>query len=208
MGVLTEQQQAWWLAMEEAIVSDLVDLGERGFAVDAVSYRRGWTDDPRVRVRAGVADALERAREALPAGHTFKIYDGWRPWALQQRCAERAETAIRRRYPDWTDEQVAAHVRRMAPPIRVVPRLDSHRYGGAVDLTLLGADANELDMGVPVSHNTDSRADLLHYHLRDDLAPEQRAFRDHRTLLIRAMSIGGFEPYLPEFWHWGYKQDL
>ncbi|MFW6146388.1 MAG: M15 family metallopeptidase [Planctomycetota bacterium] len=208
MGILTEQQRAWWIAMEDAIVDDLVDLGERGFAVDHVCCRRGWTDDPRVLVRSGVADALERAREALPVGHTFKVCDGWRPWALQQRCAERAEAAIRQGHSDWTDEQVDAHVQRMAPRLRVVPRLDSHRYGGAVDLTLLGPDADELNMGVPVSHNTDSRADLLHYHLRDDLTAEQRTYRDNRTLLIRAMSIGGFDPYLAEFWHWGYKKDL
>ena len=208
MGILTEQQRAWWIAMEDAVLADLVDLGERGFAIDAVCFRRGWTDDPRVRVRSGVADALERARYALPAGHTFKVYDGWRPWALQQRCAERAETAIRQSHADWTDEQVAAHVQRMAPRIRVVPRLSSHRYGGAVDLTLLGPGAEDLDMGVPVSHNTDSRADLLHYHLRGDLTPEERAFRDNRTLLIRAMGIAGFDPYLAEFWHWGYKGDL
>ena len=208
MGLLTDKDDAWWIAMEDRIAAELVDLADFGFLIDHTCFREGWTDDPRVLLRRGVAEALQKARDTLPQGHNFKVLDGWRSWAIQQRCAERAEGRIRKAHPDWADQQVADQVWRMAPPIRVVPRLGSHRYGGAVDVTVVGRDGKELNMGVPVSHCTSSEADLLHYHLRDDLTAEENSYRDNRSILIRAMSSAGFDPYLAEFWHWNYKNDL
>jgi D-alanyl-D-alanine dipeptidase len=202
---LSESDRAWWIGLEERVVADLVDLGERGFLVDHVCWRRGWTDDPRVLLRRSAAEGLERARDALPAGHNLKVFDGWRPWPVQQRCAERAEGQIRAAHPDWPPEQVAAQVWRMAPPARVVPRLASHRYGGAVDVTVVAADGAELEMGVAVNHCTDERSDLLHYHLRDDLSAAEAGYRANRGVLIRAMASGGYGPYLAEFWHWDYR---
>jgi len=208
VGILTERDAAWWIAMEEQVSAHLVDLADYGFVVDHSCLRHGWTDDPRVLLRRRAAEALVRARDTLPDGCNFKVFDGWRPWAIQQRCADQAEAQIRDAHPEWSEARVAEHVARMAPRIRIVPHLGSHRYGGAVDLTIVGPDGAELDMGVPVDYCTGPEADLLHYHLMPDLGDAERLCRENRSMLISAMAAGGFDPYLPEFWHWGYRGDL
>ncbi|MBN2583481.1 MAG: hypothetical protein JXL80_10460 [Planctomycetes bacterium] len=208
MGIMTERDRQWWIAMEEQVREHLVDLADYGVVIDHRCFQEGWTDDPRILLRRRAAEALVVARDALPAGHNFKVLDGWRPWEIQQRCADHAEAEIRAAHADWSETQVAEHVARMAPRIRVVPRLASHRYGGAVDLTIVGPDGAELNMGVPVDCCTTPAADLLHYHLQNDLGPDETTYRENRSMLIRAMTAGGYEPYLAEFWHWGYRGDL
>jgi D-alanyl-D-alanine dipeptidase len=208
MKVLTEKDRLWWIAMEDQVLTHLVDLAGYGFVVDHSCFREGWTDDGRVLLRRRAAEALVRARDAMPPDHNFKVFDGWRPWEIQQRCADQTEAKTRAAHPDWTDPQVADHVARMAPRLRVVPHLGSHRYGGAVDLTVVAPDGKELNMGVPVDYCTGPEADLLYYHLRDDLDQREMVYRENRSLLIRAMAAGGFDPYLAEFWHWGYRGDL
>jgi D-alanyl-D-alanine dipeptidase len=206
--VLTKQDEAYWIAKEDEVRPLLVDLAGCGLLVESEPRRRGWTDDPRCLARRAVAEALVRAREHLPPGHNFKVLDAWRPWRLQQACAERAEREIRQAHPDWSDAAVERHVWTMAPPARIVPRFGSHRYGGAVDLTVVDAGGAELDMGVPTGSPAAAESALLYYELRDDLAEPERRFRDRRRLLIRAMAAAGFEPFLPEFWHWSYRRDM
>lgn len=208
MSGLTEKDKAYWIEKEREIVPTLVDLAGYGFVTDHDCYRLGWTDDPRVLVRAGVAEALVQARGALPAGHNFRVVDGWRPWEIQELCAREARGKIVAAHPDWTDEQVARQLAVMAPPLRVVPRLGSHRYGGAVDLTLIGPDGKDLDMGVPLNHVTGPEASLLWYEFRPDLGPRDVQARDNRRVLLRAMESALFIPHLAEYWHWNYNQDM
>ena len=203
-----EQDRAWWVALEQRVAESVVDLAPYGFVLAPRPYERGWTDEARCHLRPGVAEALARARDALPAEHNFKILDAHRPWSIQQKYAERSESRIRDAHPDWSDEQVREHLWRMAPPARVVSRLASHRYGGAVDLMVLGPHGRELNMGVPAGYVGGAESYLLHYELRDELDGDERLFRDNRRVLIRAMQAAGFQPYLPEFWHWGYDRDL
>ncbi|HUT62276.1 MAG TPA: M15 family metallopeptidase [Phycisphaerae bacterium] len=208
MSAFTKTDEAYWIAKEQQIVPHLVDLGGYGFVIQHDSCRDGLCDDPRCLARKPVAEALVGARQALPEGHNFKVVDGWRPWPVQEATARRVEQKIRLAHPDWTAEQVDRHLWTMAPPARIVPKLASHRYGGALDLTVVAPDGVDLNMGVPLHYVTGPEAALLHYELRDDLAPEEASYRDNRRVLIRAMEAGGFEPYLAEFWHWGYHRDL
>ena len=201
--------EKWWIEMEQRVVPLLVDLAPMGFVIARHSHERGWTDDPRCRLRRGVAEALCRARDRLPAGYNFKIVDGWRSWELQQAEADHAEREIRAAHPDWPDAAVAERVRVMAPRVRVVPRLASHRYGGAVDLTIVDAAGVELDFGAPMNGAAGPEAELLWYEFLDPPAGSAaRAARDRRRLLIRCLGAEGFGPYLPEFWHWGMDRDL
>jgi D-alanyl-D-alanine dipeptidase len=208
MGMLTAADEAYWLAKERQVVATLVNLADFGFVCRNECFKKGWSSDSRCLAQRAVAEALERARAHLPAGHNFMVVDGWRPWPVQEACARDVERRIRQGHPDWTDEAVSEQLWKMAPPIRVVPRLASHRYGGAVDLTILDAGGRELDMGVPLSYVTGPEAALLYYELRDGLSDAERTFRENRRLLIRSMAAGGFSPYLEEFWHWEYRRNL
>ncbi|MEX0886360.1 MAG: M15 family metallopeptidase [Phycisphaeraceae bacterium] len=208
---LTGRDRAWWLEMEERVIASLVDLEPLGFIIAPLPYERGWTQDATCRLRAGVAAALVRARDHLPTGCNFKILDAHRPWALQQLYAERSEQRIREAHPDWSDAEVTAHLWRMAPPARVVPRLGSHRYGGAVDVAVVDDAGKELDMGVPAGYVAGPESYLLHYELNEPPAAADAsawAARENRRVLMRAMQAGGFDPYLPEWWHWSCQRDV
>ena len=200
--------EAYWLAKEEAILPLLVDLADYGFVVEHDCHLQGWTDDPRVLLRRGAAERLQQARDTLGPGQNFRVLDGWRPWAVQEAVAEDARRQIAEAHPDWTESQIDAQLQIMAPPARIVPLLGSHRYGGAVDLTIVGADGVDLEMGVPVNYVIGPEAALLHYEFLEELTERARAGRQNRRLLIRAMEAAGFDPYLPEYWHWGIARDL
>lgn len=206
--VFSEADCAWWIEMEQRVMDSLVELEPLGFVNGYKPYARGWTDDPAPRARPGVARALVRAREALPSGCNFKILDAHRPWSLQQRCAQRSEARIREAYPQWSEAQVQEHLWRMAPPARVVPRLGSHRYGGAVDVAVVDAEGQELDMGVEAGYVAGPESYLLHYEFHEPADEAGRVFRENRRVLMRAMQAGGFEPYLPEWWHWSHQRDI
>ena len=208
MSALTPQDEAYWIAKEEEIVSLQVDLAEYGFLTDHDCFRSGWTDDPRVLVRRGVAEALVRAKAELPADLSFRVVDGWRPWAIQKVIAEDARGKIALAHPEWTAEQIDRQLWTMAPPARIVPRLGSHRYGGAVDLTLVGPDGKDLEMGVSLNYVAGTEASLLHYEFREGLGEREALGRRNRRTLLRAMEAAGFEPYLPEYWHWNYNRDM
>jgi zinc D-Ala-D-Ala dipeptidase len=206
----TPLDESYWIAKEDEIVPLLVDLAEYGLRTEHDCFIQGWTDDTRVLVRRGLADALIIAKAALPAGLNFRVIDGWRPWAVQQAVAGDALNKIQAAHPDWSAEETQKELWTLAPPARIVPRLASHRYGGAVDLTLCGPDGADLEMGVPLNYVAGPEAALLHYEFRDDgqLSGRERAGRANRRMLLKAMEQAGFEPYLPEYWHWGYSRDM
>jgi D-alanyl-D-alanine dipeptidase len=208
MSAFTPLDESYWIAKEDEIVPLLADLAGYGFRTEHDCFRRGWTDDPRVLVRKGVAEAMVKAKAALPAGLNFRVVDGWRPWAVQKVVADDALKKIQSAHPDWPPEEIQRQLWTMAPPARIVPRLGSHRYGGAVDLTLIGADGADLEMGVPLNHVTGPEAALLHYEFREDLTERERLARSNRRILLRAMEHAGFDPYLPEYWHWNYHRDM
>lgn len=205
--LLDQSDSAYWLAWEERVERDLVDLAERGFVCERQYFKDGLTEDPRCRVRPQVAEALQRARGALPAGCNFRITDAWRPWAVQLKLANTCRGIIATAHPEWSPEQVEAELVILAPPVRVLASFDSHRYGGAVDLTILDATGQALDMGTPIPYLTGPEAGLLFFEMADD-SPAHRRCRDHRRLLLRVMQAAHFQANLDEWWHWGYACDF
>jgi hypothetical protein len=63
-------------------------------------------------------------------------------------------------------------------------------------------------MGVPVNYVLGPEAALLYYEFRDNLTGHEKESRQNRRILIRAMEAAGFDPYLPEFWHWSNSLDI
>jgi len=198
----------YWIQKEREIAEIVVNLEDYGFAVHSRSYALGWTDDPKLYGRIDAVKALLRAREALPDGLNIKVFDGWRPWELQEQAAKRAKERIAAAHPEWTDEQVDEHQWRMAPPARIVPRFGSHRYGGAFDITLVDAEGEEVDMGVGVGYNTGPEAALFYYQFLENPNERELTARENRKIMINAMCSAEFSPYLEEFWHWNYLRDF
>ena len=131
------------------------------------------------------ADGLERAVAQVAAdapGHRVLVLDALRPHRVQVLLWQHLEGSGLRQY--------------VADPARG----SIHSFGMALDVTLLDAEARELDMGSGFDEmNERSHPRLEAEHLAHGvLTPAQV---DHRALLRRAMAAGGFNGVDNEWWH-------
>jgi D-alanyl-D-alanine dipeptidase len=170
------------------------------------------------RLRQGVADALLCAQQALAArrpGWRLRIFDAWRPVAVQAFMVWREFGLQAERHgrslADCTspaelerrDPALYAELARTVFEFWGVPSEDPrtpppHSTGAALDVTLEDAAGKEIDMGCPIDETT-VRAYPDHYAAATD--PAGRACHEHRALLHEVMSGAGFARHANEWWH-------
>lgn len=176
-------------------------------------------------LRQGVLDALLTAQEALnamQAGWRLKLFDAYRPVAVQAYMvwrefriqAERAGHSLAA-YDD------PAELEKHDPDLYVVlaakvfefwgipsddPRTPPpHSTGAAIDLTLQDALGREAPMGCPIDETT-ARAYPDYYAAAT--APELRAYDENRRLLNTVMSAAGFSRHANEWWHFSMGDQM
>lgn len=134
--------------------------------------------EPRPRLRAAAAAALDRANQLLAAeGLALKVYDAYRPYAVTVRMWERVGN------PDY-----------VADPAKG----SRHNRGCAVDLTLIRrTDGTELDM--PTDY--DDFRERAHHDFMD-LPVDVLANRER---LRQVMEQVGFEALPTEWWHYDFR---
>ena len=117
---------------------------------------------------------LKRAVElAGDMGYRFRIFDAFRP--------SEAQWALWNHTPD---DEFLSNPRRGSP----------HSRGVAVDLTLVGKNGKDLDMGTAF----DLFSPLSHHGKREHSAEVQK----NRALLLGIMTACGWDCYLKEWWHY------
>ena len=149
-------------------------------------------------------EAYERLADAagkLPEGFKFRIFDAWRPFALQHELYVEYSADIIKEFEleQCTEEQRKAVIRRfVSEPIedRDVPPV--HTTGGAVDLTIIGPDGNELDMGSDFDEFTDRTYTAYYENEKNDRVKE------NRRLLYHTVTAAGFVNLPSEWWHFDY----
>ena len=167
--------------------------------VPAASYEPGILeasqDGEGVIVRDTVARMLAAAATHLcDQGAQLRIADGHRPAARQERYFAEAWEMMRGRFPDLDDPELREAVHALC----AVPEVAGHPTGGAVDVTAVGDDGAELDMGSPLAGFDDLA-------LVPTFAPGlSQTQRDNRALLHDAMVAAGFAPFYGEWWHFSY----
>jgi D-alanyl-D-alanine dipeptidase len=75
-----------------------------------------------------------------------------------------------------------------------------HVAGAAVDLTLVDACGDELDLGTPIDA-TPEQSDGRCYFAAAGIGADARA---HRALLARVLGDAGLVNYPTEWWHWSH----
>lgn len=147
--------------------------------------------------RQGVVERLAHAASLLPAGVFLQVDEGLRPQWLQRHWYDGHKARLRARSPDLTDEALHAEtIRFIADPDSLAP----HTTGGAVDVCLVDAAGQELDLGSPPdvpAHLCEGRCNTLATNLEPEAAQRRR-------WLITAMSAAGFVNYFTEWWHWSW----
>lgn len=161
----------------------LVDISPPAFDIvvalayatpDNLTGKPFYRADARPYLHPKAAECLGKAVElARSLGYRLKVFDAYRPvegqWAL------------------WNanpDPEFVADPRQGGP----------HNRGVALDLTLVDAGGQELDMGT----GFDALTPLSH-HGRIDVSPEAQR---NRFILMGLMNAAGFEFYINEWWHY------
>ena len=150
--------------------------------------------------RLGVAEKLLCAARLLPAGMRLKIYDAWRPYSVQRSLYDEYYSSLRDKPENahLSEEELHRIARRYVSfPAEGKPLSYVHSSGGAIDLTIVGADGEELDMGSGFDDFSPASA-LSALEGSDTVAEE------NRRLLYTVMTSVGFTPYAEEWWHYDY----
>lgn len=181
----------------------LVDLSEYGFVIEPRYWFYGWSQSGVVKGRESLAKMLAEARRALPKGCNFKVWDCHRPLIVQTRMIASFRKRLAAAHPDLHGEEFEKLVFTFASkPKRVIERMDHHRHGGAIDLTIVDAEGLELCMGTDHDDLT-PRAALDYFETEANVRSVlDREARDNRRLLKKAMRSANFGSYAPEWWHW------
>ena len=156
-------------------------------------------------LRKEAAEKLYEAAAKLPKGWRFRIWDAWRPFALQHELYETYSKDIIRDFglEKVSEEERNAVIRGFVSdpiPDREIPPV--HTTGGAIDLTILDVDGKELDMGTDFDAFTEkTRTD---YFEASNHIEEADRIRENRRLLYGLMTDAGFTNLPSEWWHYDY----
>ena len=154
------------------------------------------TKDARpVLVRSGLASRLELAATLLPAGHRLAVIEGHRSIADQLDIIADYASQVARSHPASTAAERERLVSRFVAPLEVAP----HVAGAAVDVTLIGPDGEELDMGTPVDATPEQSGGRCYF-----AAEVNPSARRNRNVLAAALGEAGLVNYPTEWWHWSY----
>lgn len=154
-------------------------------------------------MRKKVFEMLKKAQDNLPEGYKLRIWDAWRPFELQQELYDTySEMLIKELnlYGKPFDEQQQVISNYVSLPVKdkFLPPL--HTTGGAIDLTLIDEEGNELNMGTEFDEFTEkTRTDYFEY-----TGPVHNDIRDNRRILYNAMIDAGFTNLPSEWWHYEY----
>lgn len=198
------------LPVPEPSLEPLVYLDDE-FVCD--SMYNHWVEDegrplagssPSIMVRETVYKMMKEAEKLLPEGYKFKVYDAYRPIAVQQALWDYFRNVKRKENPDVSEEEVdRLTLFCVSFPSYNVLMPSLHNTGGAVDLTILGPNGEELDMGCGFDEFTDA-AWTTYFEDEGKGAGTNDVARDNRRMLYNVMTEVGFTNFPSEWWHFDY----
>lgn len=147
------------------------------------------------KIRKTAYEMLVRASQLLPEGYTLFVLEAFRPYDVQLARFDAKFAKLRKEFPsDVSDDEVRRRTRLgIADPRAGAP----HQTGGAVDVTIIDASGNPLDMGtVWAEFNKETPTHNWMY-----ITSQQRK---NRKLLLGVMTAAGFVNYPGEWWHYSY----
>ncbi|MFI1436363.1 dipeptidase [Streptomyces lydicus] len=121
----------------------LLDTGVHGLRVDD---RKQDAAGAWAHVCRGVLRRLQQAQALLPGGVQLLFIEGYRPRPCSAGTSKSSPTSSRAR-PDWQAAELGEAASRFVSPPEIAP----YSAGAAVDVTLIGHEGRELDMGTRVN---------------------------------------------------------
>jgi len=146
-------------------------------------------------VRIGVAKKMIMVEKSLPFGHKLFLRSAFRSLAIQKKTYQKTFNKIRDANPEWKIDEIKKEVSKFVAPLDIVP---PHSTGGAIDISIIGPDNRQLDMGTRMGQDTNLEK------TRTDSDKVSPTAMKNRKLLVKIMTTAGFVNYPTEWWHWSY----
>lgn len=199
----------------------LVVLSMEDFVIEPMYFKWGICGESEIKLRSGVIERLKRAKAYLNSlsgceRWNFKIWDGYRLLDTQKRLYDDYFALLKERHPEFSNERIDEKVQIfVSPPSRDKNFPAPHNTGGAVDLTIVDENFQELKMG-SVFDEFNVRSFTAHFEKDfDDISEmeveveqysvkECQVFKKNRALFLKVMEQAGFVNYFEEWWHFSY----
>lgn len=195
---------------------ELVTLKKEDFVLDPKYFEWQYSDSEEMQLREGALNALGHAQRLLRERKgelwNFKVWDCYRTLRTQQLLFEEYSRELREKHPEWSDQAIEDATRVFVAVPSFDPKKPSpHNTGGAVDLTIVDVEGEEIDMGTKF----DEFIDKAHTNFFDGSQIEKEMeIHQNRMLLKDVMEEAGFVNYSEEWWHfsfgdqaWAYAKD-
>lgn len=177
----------------------LVDFSAKEFDLEPMYFKWGHTDISIMKAREGAIDKLREAKKLLPQGYNFKIWDGFRTLKVQKILYDDYYNRLKKDHPDFSHEKLCQMVEIfVSPPSHNSEFPAPHNTGGAIDLTIVDENGQELDMGTPFDEFTE-RAFTNHF-----FNDSYNEVHKNRMMFKEIMESVGFANYFEEWWHYSY----
>lgn len=145
-------------------------------------------------LRQSVCEKLERAAQSLPPGVFLSVWDAWRPLDRQRKIYEWMTACALEVFPHLSPFALRRKVNRWVAPWDQ-PAPPGHCTGAAVDVALVNANNEELDVTAPFPRFIAAPTYTL------GLTEEAQA---NRSLLVQTMLAQGFSNCRDEYWHYSF----
>ena len=150
-------------------------------------------------VRKSVADMLIKAAHTLPDGIHIKVWDAWRSIETQTHLYNKYYNQIKQEYPYLKDTELTERVEQF---ISKPGQNYLHGTGGAIDVTLVDDNGNDLNMGTKFDEfNNKTRTDYFEHRFNMRIL-------FNRRILYNVMCEAGFVNNPEEWWHFDYGDAL
>ena len=165
-------------------------------------------------VRSGVLHRLRKAQKTLQALNPrwrIQIFDAYRPIAVQKFMVDHAFGQVvcdRGWHPHQLTPDQHQEALTQVYQFWAVPNLDPtlpppHSTGAAVDVTLVNAQGQVVDMGSPIDEIS-----MRSYPDHFVGCAQAEHFDHHRQLLHHVMRSAGFARHYHEWWHFSWGDQL
>jgi len=150
-------------------------------------------------LREGAYERLTQALLLLPKNYSFILYDGYRPFQVQQYLFTHFSKLMRQQFPHFSEQEIVKETRKyVAFPNIDQAHLAPHLTGGAIDMTLGDVYGHALDLGTAFDEISEKSATRYF----EQHPEENREACVHRRLLYNCMTMAGFTNYAEEWWHY------
>ena len=156
------------------------------------------------KMRQSVYNKLVEAQSILPDGLKFCLYEALRSISLQEKLFTERYSKVKNSNPTWNEHELFLETTRLVSPVINADgssNVPAHSTGGAVDVYLIDAKDQVIDMGIRTEDWMQDLDGSLSVTNSTKISIEAQ---ENRKIMNAVLSKVGFVNYATEYWHWSY----